>query len=613
MTFGQPIAPPEPAYESVPFNHSSLLGGAIALISGWAEGVSHPVEILIVGPEIPRRAERAALLADAGYQVIASASVERGVVTAKKPKLIILDMASPQAVAICETIKATSPDAFVLHIAPAESPDAPAPAVADCVDAFLADPIDTRELLTLVRSLLRLQQVETQLKDSERRLELAQESAGLAILDWSIATNSFVDSAAFVELFDLTPRVDGQPFDSARLLDRVHPEDMNALIANLSLKNQSARRFEWEFRIIRRDGDVRWISSRGRFFIGLSGLVERMISLSSDITDRKEAERVNAQLASIVASSIDAIVSVDLANVITTWNAGAERLFGVARADMIGQPLDTILAHDSEAARIEHRRKLVIGEPSVFETRQQTTEGAAIDVSVNSAPMLGANGAVIGASLIMRDIAPQKRREDHVRFLMRELTHRSKNLLAVIQAMARQSLSKEITPEEFVKRFSNRLSGLAGSHDLLSSLDWKGASLVDLIRSQLRHYEDLFETRIILDGTDIIIRPEAAQNIGIALHELSTNAAKYGALSGPAGHVTVAWQIAGAAAGPRRLMMTWREADGPAVAAPTRRGFGHIVMDRIAGQALSGTSETRFAPDGVVWTLDVPASSVIYD
>ena len=577
--------------------------------------MSASAEILVVGFDRDAMSERAALLSRAGYTLMEAASVEQAVAysAAEKPKLVILDMASALAVAACQAIKAASPDVFVLQIDAAAHASAPAPAVADCIDAFLADPIDARELLTLVRSLLQLQRVETQLRDSERRLELAQESAGLAILDWSIATNSFVHSAAFDALFDLPAQGSDEPFVSSALLERVHPEDMGTLLENLSLKNQSARRFEWEFRIIRRDGAVRWISSRGRFFIGPGGIVDRMISLSADITERKELQRVNAQLASIVASSIDAIVSVDLTNDVTTWNAGAERLFGFAMAEVIGRPLDAVLVYEDETARKEQRRKLVTGEPSVFETRQTTKDGAAIDISVNSAPMRGSNGAAIGASLIMRDIAPQKRREDHIRFLMRELTHRSKNLLAVIQAMARQSLSKEITPEEFVKRFSNRLSGLAGSHDLLSSLDWKGASLVDLIRSQLRHYEDLFQTRIILDGTDIIIRPEAAQNIGIALHELSTNAAKYGALSGPAGQVTVAWHIDNPEGGPRRLTITWREEKGPAVAEPTRKGFGHIVMDRIAGQALNGRSGTIYPPEGVVWTLDVPAASVVYN
>ena len=194
---------------------------------------------------------------------------------------------------------------------------------------------------------------------------------------------------------------------------------------------------------------------------------------------------------------------------------------------------------------------------------------------------------------------------------MRELTHRSKNLLAVIQAMARQSMAKDLTPEEFVRRFTDRLQGLAGSHDLLSAVEYKGVSLLALTRSQLSHYEELFGTRILLEGEDLTLRPEAAQNIGVALHELSTNAAKYGALSNEEGTVTVMWSIV--ADEPRFLRLTWQEHGGPPVVAPTRRGFGRVVMDRITGQALDGKSEIRFEPNGVIWSLVAPTKATLVE
>jgi two-component sensor histidine kinase len=193
---------------------------------------------------------------------------------------------------------------------------------------------------------------------------------------------------------------------------------------------------------------------------------------------------------------------------------------------------------------------------------------------------------------------------------MRELTHRSKNLLAVIQAMARQSLSLQTDPKDFVGRFSERLSSLAGSHDLLSIDDWAGASLTQLIRSQLQHFGDLLDTRILIRGADVILQPEAAQNIGIVLHELSTNAAKFGALSVETGIVVISWSIVSHGDEPR-MRLNWREERGPPVQTPDHRGFGRMVMERIAGQALGGRSTATFAPDGVVWELDVPAKSVM--
>ena len=339
-----------------------------------------------------------------------------------------------------------------------------------------------------------------------------------------------------------------------------------------------------------------------------------MLSLSYDITARKTAERANAELAAIVASSVDAIVSVDMSGLVTSWNAGAERMFEIAAAQMVGRPLAAALSGTTAEQREDYGRQLLSGEVSEIETRQLRRDGTPIDVWVTSAPIQDSGGTPIGASLVIRDVSNHRRREDHVRFLMRELTHRSKNLLAVIQAMARQSMAKDLSPEEFVRRFTARLQGLAGSHDLLSAVEYKGASLLGLIRSQLSHYEELFGSRILLDGDDLMLRAEAAQNVGIALHELSTNAAKYGALSNDAGLVRISWsQVESEQAQPRMLHLDWQESGGPTVQAPTRRGFGRVVMDRITGQALDGKSEIHFEPAGVLWSLRVPAKSSLVE
>lgn len=572
--------------------------------------------ILVVGTSKPRRARSVALLTKAGHHVVAVATTAEGMayVAAAPPPLVVIDFAPHEleAMAVCRRIKDDYPDTFILQISPriAEPADAPIE-IEGCIDAYLVDPIDPHEMVVLVRSLLRLQKVEADLRDSEERLLLAQESAGLAILDWVIPTNTFIHSDNFADVFDLAPRGADVPLSPAMLLERIHPQDLDALLGEFSHESLSARDFEKEFRIVCRDGSVRWIASRGRLFSGAGGIPERMLSLNHDITQRKIAERANAELASIVASSIDGILGVDLGGNVTSWNIGAERLFGVAADQIIGRPLAEALLGMTADDREAYRQHLTDGNAHEFETRQTRADGQAIDISVTSAPMRAPDGAIIGASLIVRDVSQQKQREDHVRFLMRELTHRSKNLLAVIQAMARQSLTRDINPGEFVRRFTERLAGLAGSHDLLSRVDWKGASLMELIRSQLNHYMDLFGTRILLDGIDIAIRPEAAQNIGIALHELSTNAAKYGALSNEDGRVTIGWSVEQRK--DRMLTLTWRETGGPPVVPPTRKGFGHVVMDRIAGRALGGQSAISFEPAGVVWTLDVPAAAAVMD
>ena len=186
-----------------------------------------------------------------------------------------------------------------------------------------------------------------------------------------------------------------------------------------------------------------------------------------------------------------------------------------------------------------------------------------------------------------RDITEHKNWEEHTHLLMREITHRSKNLLAVIQAMARQSKVGSKTVADFEARFSGRLQALAASHDLLVQRDWHGVSIADLVKSQLGHYLDAHASQIEISGTQMIVTPEAAQNIGLAVHELSTNAAKYGALSVPQGRVRVRWRCSGGAED-ARFKMLWIEDGGPEVAPPAHRGFGQVVMEQLAARALHG-------------------------
>ena len=578
--------------------------------------------ILVVGTSQQRRAATIALLAQAGHatrELDAIADV-LPLVEAERPALVVLDMGSSnsgspdlgssgaiadgEAAELIRAVKRSLADTFVLQIAagPMEG------ASEGLVDAFLLDPIDPRELLVLVRSLLRLQQVEVELRHSEERLQLARDAAGLAVLDWAVPTGALAHSSNLLDLFDRAPPPGGGALTSSALLERLHPEDLPSLLDDFATGSRTSDSFEKEFRILRRNGSVRWIAARGRFFPDAAGEPERMLAYAFDVTQRKTAEHANAMLAAVVNSSTDAILSVDGGGSITSWNAGAEALFGLSATESVGQPLAAVFSDTPPEERETYRRRIAEGEPHEFETRQQRRDRPPVDVWVTSAPIRDRGGRIMGASLFVRDMSAHRQREDHVRFLMRELTHRSKNLLAVIQAMARQSLAKDIAPEEFVRRFSSRLAGLAGSHDLLSSVQYKGVSLTDLISSQLNHYEDLFGSRIVLNGEDLTVRPEAAQNIGVALHELSTNAAKYGALSNEAGVVTITWALGG---DPVLFDLDWRESGGPPVVEPTRRGFGSIVMNRIAGQAMSGRSGIRFDPDGVHWTLSVPANSAV--
>lgn len=220
------------------------------------------------------------------------------------------------------------------------------------------------------------------------------------------------------------------------------------------------------------------------------------------------------------------------------------------------------------------------------------------------------NGRAVRILGTARDITGRKHREQHVRTLLRELVHRSKNLLAVVQAMARQTAAGAPSLDAFQRKFAARLQALSMAHDLLVSQDWRGASMRELVRAQLAYCMDVSEgdvaARATIDGPKIMLKPEAAQNIGLALHELATNALSYGALSRPEGFVTFSWRIAG-----ERLNIEWRESGGPSVAAAPREGFGHKVVKRLVAQALDGETTMHFPPEGLVWRLSIPASYVV--
>ena len=220
------------------------------------------------------------------------------------------------------------------------------------------------------------------------------------------------------------------------------------------------------------------------------------------------------------------------------------------------------------------------------------------------------NGRPVRIVGTARDITERKHREQHVRTLLRELVHRSKNLLAVVQAMSRQTATGSGSIEDFQRKFSARLQALSMAHDLLISQDWRGASMHDLVRAQMAYCLDIGASEVgdhaSIDGPKVMLKPEAAQNIGLALHELATNALAHGALSRPGGNVALNWRLDDG-----RLFVDWRESGGPRVAPPPREGFGHKVIKRLVALALDGSATLDFPPEGFAWTLSVPASSTV--
>lgn len=199
--------------------------------------------------------------------------------------------------------------------------------------------------------------------------------------------------------------------------------------------------------------------------------------------------------------------------------------------------------------------------------------------------------------------------EQQIRMLMNEVNHRSKNILSVVMAIAQQTLAT--SPEEFVRRFSDRVHALAINHDLLVKNVWKSIDVSDLVRGQLAHFGDLVERRILYNGRSVFLSATAAQCIGMVLHELSTNAVKHGALSSDKGRVTISWQIEPDERSGDRFTISWVESDGPMLVAPTRRGFGTTVITKMAEMSLDGKTHLDYASSGLVWRLACPLERAV--
>ncbi len=320
----------------------------------------------------------------------------------------------------------------------------------------------------------------------------------------------------------------------------------------------------------------------------------------------------SSHLAAIVASSGDAIMSVGLDGRIRSWNSGAEKLFGHSEREMIGQPLSQLIPEERRSEAERHFEQVMNGETLRVETTRQRKDGSEVHVSLNLAPIRSPGGAIIGKSTIAHDITERKAAEAHQRFLMRELTHRSKNLLAIVQSMASQTARSAENLDRFLDRFTSRLHGLASSHDLLVKQNWSGAPLEELVRSQLAVFLEGRKS-LTVEGPPVVVDTKAAQTIGLALHELATNSLKYGALSSVNGRLAVRWELLEGSAngkGPS-LALSWIERGGPEVAPPERTGFGRFVIDRMVRQAIDGEVQIEFAPLGLEWRLTIPPEFIV--
>ncbi len=434
------------------------------------------------------------------------------------------------------------------------------------------------------------------------------ETAGQPVLVMDDALRVILINPAFERMFGVAaPAAIGQRvFDLAK--GEWNLPNLRELLEALVLNGQPFDGTEVE-QVFPEIG-LRRLVLNGRKLLREGGRPSLILLVIQDVTDERHGEMVARRLAAIVESSRDAIISIDLAGKITSWNTGAEVIFGYSAAEIVGQPLAAMNDPSyltSLPDCLAHFR--AGGETLHYERPRMRKDGIAVWVSVTESPLRDAEGALLAASSIARDITDRRLAEQHRETLVNELNHRVKNSLAVVQAIASQTLRGSLSLADARTAFGARLAAFSRAHDLIVSSDWSGTDLTSVVQAIIGPH-DGETSRFSVNGPFVPLLPQAAVTFSLAMHELCTNAAKYGALSVPEGHVSIVWSLTGPAEG-GRFIWTWSESGGPPVVVPAHRGFGSSLIERVLPMELNGVVSVTYAASGLVCVLEAPMPSAV--
>jgi PAS domain S-box-containing protein len=446
------------------------------------------------------------------------------------------------------------------------------------------------------------------LADSEARFRVTFENAPVGILN-------VASDGRFLRVNEAACRIFGYSADelaTKSCWDIIHPDDLAATVARLKeMHLGKIDRHAKDKRYLHKDGTIVW----GRVTVSCvrksDGAIDYFVTVLEDITARKRAEEELRKSeerfrSSVLLSPLPTLLYDDREQILAlsqSWLEGSRY-----SADELHRIEDwTARAYGERSGEVlEYIRRIISTEPQaqLAEMTIRTKDGRErLWTFVCSA--LGAQSD--GRRLFLcvaQDVTDRKAYEDRILFLMHEVNHRAKNMLSLVQAVARQTAAWE--PEDFIARFNERIRALAANQDLLVRNEWKGVDVEALVRAQLAHFADLVGSRIAVDGPRLRLNAAAAQALGLALHELATNAGKYGALSVDAGRVDVRWRLDGDV-----FAMIWTERNGPPVSPPVRYGFGSTVVDLMAKESVGGGVELNYAPLGLMWRLTCPAANAL--
>ena len=358
---------------------------------------------------------------------------------------------------------------------------------------------------------------------------------------------------------------------------------------------ETGQSFDMEKRYVRKDGSLVWVNNTVSALRDDEGKIHQVAVVSVDITERKQAQEAERRLASIIASSNDAILAIDLDMTITAWNRGAEQLYGYTAEEIVGQSVLVLVPkdrRDEEPGLLQQIKAGFVIE--AYETQRRRKDGHLVDILLSVSPVYGPAGKIIGASKIAHDISAKMEAARLQAVLIGELHHRVKNVFATVIAIARQTVAQATDIQAAIAAFEARLSAMAHAHDLLAEGDWQSADLVAVVEQATAPYPP---ERFTVSGPSVLLPQKAVATLSLALHELGTNAAKFGALSTPTGRVSIIWSYDPETSA---LSLRWQEKGGPTVAQPNKKGFGSRLVERLLAAELNGTSAIIYDAAGVV-------------
>jgi PAS domain S-box-containing protein len=451
-----------------------------------------------------------------------------------------------------------------------------------------------------------------QLRESEERLSAALRAGKLGVYDYDPRSRRIEWDKTVYDLWGIP---EGEPVTYETFEAGLHPDDVQRVREEIgrSFELGGSGSFECEMRVVTPEGAVRWVFCDGVTAFDQDGPV-RLVGTAQDITARKHAKDAlresEERFRGIFKHAGTGIAIADLHRRFQSCNPAFSSMLGYTEQELLGLFFPDLVHPEDRETNTGQMGRLLSGAIPSFEimNRYVGKDGRIIWVHKHMSLARNAAGEPTHIIALVTDMTDRKRHEEQVSLLLREVNHRSKNMLTLVQAVARQTVASN--PGDFLGRFGERIHALAASQDLLVKNEWRGVDLEDLVRSQLAHFKDLIGRRIELAGPELLISAQAAQSIGMAIHELATNAGKYGALSSTGGRVAVKWGIDHAAHG-ETFAMSWHEEGGPPVGVPSRQGFGSTVLRALAERSLDAKVCLDFAPEGLCWRLECRTAEII--